>query len=304
MPQLSVIMPVYNAGHPLRRAIASTLAAMPKNAELIALDDGSSDGSLQLLRQLAQADHRLKVMANDVNMGVAPSLNRLLESCDSPIVARMDADDIALPWRFFLQQRILASQATDVVFATVMHYASDVSRLWPQLPFSVEEDVAPFMLLLVNPFIHATMCADVSVLRAIGGYRTVPSEDYDMWMRLALSGRRMLRVALPALIYRHHASQVTASSDWEAKARFNPATAAVHAELAYQLVKWERPVFAAQRGPLTTASDIAEVGAFLARVSTRAAELGLDESRALKREIEKRGARLRLARLHVRPGGP
>jgi glycosyltransferase involved in cell wall biosynthesis len=301
MPKLSVIMPVFNAGDPLRKAVYSVLAWMPKDAELITLDDGSSDGSLQLLRELAQNDRRLKVMANEVNIGVARSLNRLLDNCDSPLVARMDADDIDLPWRYLTEIQGLAFHRADLVFATVVHYAPEHHKLWPQLPYGIDDDVAPLMLLLGNPFVHSSMLADTSVLRAIGGYRNVPSEDYDLWMRLVLAGRRIRRLPVHALIYRHHARQVTSNADWALSARSNPMTADVHAELAYHLIRWKGPVFAAQRGPLATGRDIHDLSAFLTQVSGRAAELGLGKSRALRREIGRQAARLSAARRHLFP---
>jgi glycosyltransferase involved in cell wall biosynthesis len=266
MPELSILMPVFNAAGSLALAVRSTLAAMPRDAELVVLNDGSSDNSLAMLHQMAEKHPRMRVMSNRENTGVAATLGQLLDSCDSAIVARMDADDIALPWRFRIQRQCLVSSGVDAIFSTVVHYAPQQLKIWPQRALRITPDKAPFALLLGNPFAHSTLMAWTESIHAVGGYREVPSEDYDLWLRLALSKRRLLRTRMPTVLYRHHPSQVTLNDDWLRRAQYDTLTANVHAELSQQLLGWEDPVFFALRGDLLSADDVRVVTKFLSIV--------------------------------------
>src|SRR6188472_559267 len=105
-PQVSVVMPVYNAERYLAEAIESTLAQSFADWELIAVDDGSTDGSSRILAEYAAADPRVVVHRQE-NGGVAAASNRALELARAPLVARLDADDLSLPHRLEQQHRFL-----------------------------------------------------------------------------------------------------------------------------------------------------------------------------------------------------
>jgi glycosyltransferase involved in cell wall biosynthesis len=283
MPELSVLMPVFNAAGSVTVAVRSTLTAMPHDAELVVLDDGSSDDSLAILYQLAEKDRRLRVLSNSQNSGVAAAVRRLVDSCDSAIVARMDADDIALPWRFRIQTQCLVSSGVDAIFSTVIHYAAKQFKIWPQRPLCITPEVAPYALLLGNPFAHSTLMARTAAIHAVGGYREVPSEDYDLWLRLALSRRRLLRTRIPTVLYRHHSSQVTSKSTWLRQARYDGQTASAHADLAQQLVGWKDPVFSALRGELASRDEVRVVTKFVSIVQGACTGV-FGTSRALHRQ--------------------
>jgi glycosyltransferase involved in cell wall biosynthesis len=100
-PVVSIIMPVFNAGQFLEPAIASIFAQTFNDWELVAVDDGSTDGSWAYLQRIN--DPRVRIMRNERNRGVPTTLNRAIESSRGPWIARMDADDIILPRRLELQ---------------------------------------------------------------------------------------------------------------------------------------------------------------------------------------------------------
>src|SRR4051794_10401516 len=100
MPRLSVIVPAFNAAGTIASAIRSTTRALPRDAEVVVLDDGSADGTADAVRALDDA--RVRVISRP-NRGVAVTLNDLLDATDSELVARMDADDLVLPGRFVRQ---------------------------------------------------------------------------------------------------------------------------------------------------------------------------------------------------------
>ncbi|PYN29047.1 MAG: glycosyl transferase, partial [Candidatus Rokuibacteriota bacterium] len=96
VPAVSVLMPVYNGAPWVRDAVASVLAQTAGDLELIAIDDGSTDGTRELLAGVK--DRRLRV-TRQARAGLTPALNRALAVARAPLVARLDADDVARPER-------------------------------------------------------------------------------------------------------------------------------------------------------------------------------------------------------------
>lgn len=210
MPRLSILMTARNSERTVESSIRSTLSTMPADAELVVLDDGSTDGTLDVLSRIS--DRRV-VIHSAAHMGVGRGLNHLLQVTDSEFVGRMDADDLCLPGRFGREFRAL-DRNCDVVFTTVVDWWPDRRRIRVLPPLGVSVRAFPYYLLLTNPVGHMTMLGRRTVLEAAGGYRGVPSEDYDLWLRLASSGARLRRLALPGILYRQHAAQLTASDVW------------------------------------------------------------------------------------------
>ncbi len=106
-PALSAAMSVYNGERFLAEAIDSILAQSFPDLEFLILDDGSRDATPAMLRDYAEKDSRIRPISRE-NRGLVASLNQLLDEARAPIVARMDADDIAHPERFAKQMRFLA----------------------------------------------------------------------------------------------------------------------------------------------------------------------------------------------------
>jgi glycosyltransferase involved in cell wall biosynthesis len=224
---LTVILPVRNGAGTIGAAVRSTLQAMPEGAVLLVHDDASSDGTATILAD--ETDPRLRVLRSDSPLGVARGLNHLLEHVNTAFVARMDADDVCLPWRFHLQGRAIARGA-DVVFSTVVGIRA--GRLRPSPPIGISAESMPLHLLVSNPVAHSTMAARTEVVRRAGGYRSVPAEDYELWLRLASLGVSMRRVAAPCLLYRFHDRQLTASKEWNDAASADPVLDATYRALA------------------------------------------------------------------------
>lgn len=230
MPELSVIMPARNAEATIRGAVTSTLRAMPRDAELVVLNDGSTDTTRDILDALS-SDARLKIIDANEGRGVAVALNILLEKTDSRMVARMDADDFSLPWRFTATMPAL--NRADVVFSTIVERSG--KKLKPGAPLRIPAATFPLHLLMTNPVSHPTMLAKRETIDAVGGYRKVPSEDYDLWMRCAIHGAKLERISLWSLVYLLHPGQITASKAWRNQSWEDPDQAAVFADLSTKL---------------------------------------------------------------------
>ena len=185
-PAVSVILPIYNGAAHLAEAIDSVLAQSFGDFELIAIDDGSADGSAAIAREAADARVRLVVQQN---RGLAATLNRGLELARGRYVARQDHDDIALPGRLARQVAYL-DQHPDVAmvgtWAAILGASPDQER-YHRHPCDAAS--LRFALLFDNPFVHSSVMARTAVLREAGGYTTDPArqppEDYELWSRVA-----------------------------------------------------------------------------------------------------------------------
>lgn len=230
MPRLVVLMPAYNAESTLGTALSSTLRDLPRDAAVMVLDDGSTDATAHAARSLD--DPRIHVHSRP-NGGVATALNELLQRTDSQYIARMDADDLVLPGRFARQLRAMTS-SVDAVFTTVVQWGAGL-RGAPR-PSGIDPVDFGLHLLLTNPVAHSTLLARREAIEAVGGYRELPTEDYDLWLRMATNGARLRRLPLPGLAYRVHPGQITASAQWRRSSWLDPRIASAYAALSEQLL--------------------------------------------------------------------
>jgi glycosyltransferase involved in cell wall biosynthesis len=292
MPRLSVLVPARNSAATIDAALRSTLRAMPRDSELVVLDDASEDRTAEVIGRIA--DRRLRLLRNDVRGGVAPGLNRMLAATDSELVARMDADDVVLPWRFRTQ--LGALDRADVIFTTVFDWRG--RRVTPPAPVALRPEAFGLHLLVTNPVSHPTMLARRSALTAVDGYRDLPAEDYDLWLRLELAGSRQLRLAVPTLAYRIHAHQVTASTDWRHASWRDAEIAEAYRLLSERLLGrpfLRLPVLAT----LATDEDRfeAELNRFVTGMHAASASLHESERRFLLRKLQRRVSAIRQLRL-------
>lgn len=231
MPEISVLLPARNAATTIVGAVRSTLADLPRDAELVVLDDGSSDGTALQLEQVS--DPRLRLLTRERSTGLSSALNYLLDKTDSRLVARMDADDITLRGRFRSSRRAMVD-GIDMVFTSALGFKG--RRLRPAVPLPISFSAFPYHLLLSNPVRHDALLARRSAISQLGGYREVPSEDYDLWLRSALSGDRLVVTSWYGVACRDHPNQVTASPDWRQRSQSNPQMAEVFSELSASLL--------------------------------------------------------------------
>ena len=125
MPLVSVLLPVFNAARTLPAAIASVLSQTYRSWELLVLDDGSSDGSLEVVRNLR--DGRIRILEGE-HLGLPAQLNRGVRHARGVFCARMDADDLAYPRRLQRQVEFLESHPeVDLVSTSIGVFHSDGS---------------------------------------------------------------------------------------------------------------------------------------------------------------------------------
>jgi glycosyltransferase involved in cell wall biosynthesis len=234
MPRLSVILPVRNGEGTIAQAVTSTLRALPRDGQIVVFDDGSTDSTGVILSGLESPS--VRIITSPAPVGIASALNTLIERTDSEFIARMDADDVTLPGRFAYQRRAIGPEAA-VNFTTVHEWRPDSRRrVSPAVPLPISARAFPYHLLMVNPVSHPTLFATRDALVRVGGYRQVPAEDYDLWLRLAIEGIGIRRLALPTLLYRRHQQQVTSSLEWRHRSWTDGTVAGAFGQLSEMLL--------------------------------------------------------------------
>ncbi|WP_420134699.1 glycosyltransferase [Rhodopseudomonas sp.] len=207
-PEVSVILPVRDGQRWLREAVDSVLTQTLTALELLVIDDGSTDATPQILKQCRAADPRLIVLRQQRD-GLVAALNRGLAEARAPLIARLDADDIALPARMARQRDYLHAHPDVVLlggWAEIIdeHGAPRGKQMRPS-PERLRDTLAR-----KSPFIHPTVMFRAEAARRVGGYRAAfeAGEDYDFWLRLADIGEIAI---LPELLirYREHGGSVT-----------------------------------------------------------------------------------------------
>jgi glycosyltransferase involved in cell wall biosynthesis len=187
MPQITVLMPVYNAGHYLKQSIDSILRQTHRDFDFVIIDDGSTDIDTQRLLQEALSDNRVKLLTHPTRMRIACALNHGLEMATGEYIARMDADDISHPQRFEKQIEFMKKHPEIGLCGADMECFGRVKGLRIVYPKNPEE--IKCKLLLSCSISHPTvMFRTASIehhqLRYNEEFETC--EDYEFWTRCAM----------------------------------------------------------------------------------------------------------------------
>ena len=184
---LSVVMAVYNQAETLNPAVKSILEQSFADFELVIVDDYSSDETSGILQDWRQKDKRVKVITNSRHLGLTKSLNLGLKPVKTRLIARMDADDIALPERLKRQRDYLLSHPKIGLLGTAVRLIDEAGKPLrvKQLPSSQEK--IRQSILNGCPFVHPTWMLRKSVLDEVGVYNeTFPyAQDYELALRIA-----------------------------------------------------------------------------------------------------------------------
>jgi glycosyltransferase involved in cell wall biosynthesis len=182
-PKISVIMSVYNAESYLRESIESILNQTFGDFEFLIFNDASTDDSLKIIR--SYDDARIRVIDNPVNTGYVPHLNHGLKIANGEYIARMDADDIALPQRFEKQIYFLDKHPEVGVCGTLYEIFGGDSKIMSRP--ETHNQIFTFLLLIGAPMGHPTVMMRNKILRDGGFFyreEFMPAEDYFMWYEL------------------------------------------------------------------------------------------------------------------------
>lgn len=216
-PRVSVVIPTYNSGSRLRATLDSALhqTLPPEHLEIIVVDDGSSDGTPDMVRAHCGDNARVRLITQR-NAGVAQARNRGLKACRGEFVAFLDHDDVWLPDKLEGQLRVFESHPkAAVVYCAWCHIdendaplplARQLTRsaMWKPPSGRIYRWMAR-----VNGIVSMSVpLVRTRAIRSVGGFdpRCAPHDDWDLWLRLS---RRFdfQYLGRELVLYRHHATQ-------------------------------------------------------------------------------------------------
>src|SRR5690554_4847317 len=208
-PEITILMPVYNAELYLRQAVDSILNQTLTDFEFLIINDGSTDSSLEILN--SYTDSRIRII-NQENVGVAKALNTGLDHAKGKYIVRMDADDISYPERVEVLYRFMLENPEYVgVGSNVNCIDKDGDFIFQFINSSVTDEQIRASFLKVNPFIHPAMIFLKDEALAAGKYPILLNfEDYGLWGNLLKRGKMY---NLPQILMDYRFSPASVSID-------------------------------------------------------------------------------------------
>lgn len=210
MKKVSVIMGCYNCATTLGAAIESIINQTYQNVELIMCDDCSDDDTFVKMKDYKEKyPERIKILRNDTNLSLGPTLNKCLSLVSGEYVARMDADDISSEERIQTQVDFLENHLDIDLVGTSMRGFDE--KGFKSL-FQVKEGyVSKYNTVFSVPFLHATIMAKANVYKQLNGYNlskyTKRVEDVDLWFRFFEKGFTGYNLNLPLYYVRQDGSE-------------------------------------------------------------------------------------------------
>ncbi len=204
-------MSVHNGAPWVRDAVTSVLSQRLADLELIVIDDGSTDATPAVLASVR--DPRLRI-EHGARQGLTRALNRAIELARAPLLARLDADDVALPERLARQRQYLERHPEVGLLGTWAREVDPAGREVAIVRPPVDDAAIRRALIRANPFVHSSVIVRRALLDQTGGYDpSFPvAQDYDLWMRLSRV-TRLANLAEPLVIRRLTPGRVSAVRD-------------------------------------------------------------------------------------------
>jgi len=212
-PAVSVLMSVRNGASCVREAVLSVLAQTAADLELIVIDDGSVDATPAMLAAIR--DPRLRV-ERQPPAGLTRSLDRALRLARAPLLARLDADDLALPDRLERQRRFLDAHPEVGLLGTGARELDAAGREVARITPPADDAAIRRALIRRNPFVHSSVLMRRSAVVVAGGYdaRLPVAQDYDLWMRMSRV-TRLANLPEPLVVRRLGPGRVSLARDTE-----------------------------------------------------------------------------------------
>jgi cellulose synthase/poly-beta-1,6-N-acetylglucosamine synthase-like glycosyltransferase len=215
-PRISVLLPVRDAASTVAEAVESILGQTLEALELVVVDDGSRDGSTEILRGLAGSDPRV-VLVEGPPAGLVPALRTAAARARAPFLARMDADDRSHPRRLARQLAWLERRPELGAVGCLVRTIGDAGctadgwrryERWlngRRTAAEIRRD-----LLVESPLAHPSATLRREAYEQVGGYRAFDGpEDYDLWLRLVRAGWELAKVPAVLLDWRDRPDRLT-----------------------------------------------------------------------------------------------
>ncbi|MGQ9454921.1 MAG: glycosyltransferase [Armatimonadota bacterium] len=214
-PAVSVLMPVYNAAATIEPAVRSILRQSLTNFELVIVDDGSTDATPEILDSLSSSDGRIQVVQTE-HRGIVAALNCGLSLCSGELVARMDADDISHRDRLAEQVSFMDANPEISVCASLVRIFPRKKLLEGMLRYEqwLNSLITPSQIardiFVESPVAHPSVILRRREILELGGYTDRGwVEDYDLWLRYHIHGKKFAKIPRVLLWWRHSPERIT-----------------------------------------------------------------------------------------------
>jgi glycosyltransferase involved in cell wall biosynthesis len=206
-PCVSVLLPAFNAGRTLARAIESIRSQTLRGWELVIVDDGSEDDTPEVAAAAAREDPRVRVV-RQAHRGIVAALETGLAGARAGLVARMDADDVSRPERLERQVRFLDDHPDIGVVGCAVEFGGEArasegfARHVAWLNSLLTPEAIALNRFIEAPLAHPSVMFRRGLLQEHGGYRDGPfPEDYELWLRWIERGVRLAKVPESLLVW-------------------------------------------------------------------------------------------------------
>ena len=223
---VSVLLPFHDAEQTLASALGSIRRQSHRRLEVVAVDDGSSDRSAEIVRDASRLDPRIRLVQQP-HRGLSSALNFGLSRCRGEFVARMDADDISLHRRIRLQHDFLLANADIGVVGSLVRMVprrsltDGMRRYEAWLNALCSADAIRRDLFVESPLCHPSVMIRKRLLQEVAGYQDNQwPEDYDLWLRLDAAGVSMAKVPRLLLLWREDDNRLSRTSSDYGRDRF------------------------------------------------------------------------------------
>ena len=180
-PAITVLMPVFNGERFLGEAIESILNQTFADFELLIIDDGSTDKTIDIIN--SYNDDRIRLIKNEKNLGISRSLNKGIDLARAGLIARMDADDISYPERLERQYNYLAAHSDCALLSTSARVVTEDKQL-----IYIDKTKSEYLyynLAFHSPIYHSTVIYRKTAVQNVGMYSVPYSEDFELFWHLS-----------------------------------------------------------------------------------------------------------------------
>ncbi|MBW3568339.1 MAG: glycosyltransferase [Proteobacteria bacterium] len=212
-PDVSIVMPAYNAARDIRESIASVLSQTYSSFELIVVDDASSDGTVEIVKALSTEDARVRLLENPVNQGVSFSRNRGMNNARGRYLMFLDSDDAWHDDKVERQVSFMRETANVVTYMDYLRFDdAEPADAWP---VHAPDRIAFRDLLVSNEIGMLTAAVDRWKVPKLPAFRKQGHEDYLFWLDLlrGMATQQAVKVptSSPAARYRQRHGSVSSN---------------------------------------------------------------------------------------------
>lgn len=205
MPLISILLPAYNASKYIKEAIDSVLQQTLADFELIIINDGSNDNTKEII--LSYSDSRIVYVENEINLKLIKTLNKGIDLAKGKYIARMDADDIALPNWLEIQYNFIITHDADVVSGHLLYLSDNGKEIYHNEKskfFLQPKDIAN-IILFDNCLSHPGIFIKADILKKYkynDTNKVIHFEDFDLWNRLCKDNIQIWNHTTPIILWR------------------------------------------------------------------------------------------------------